>query len=183
MTMNNREIYEYRFNELLMLYKRNPAITNVGKEEMKSGFIIDISGDAYRKYKRIVDKNEKWVIYAIQKMAMNLIDSYKMNYSIPKYEENSPSGRKITVYPFAFARNEEDGKIAYIFRYGMKRGLVDIHNSLKQYQDIDGIRFYFMSDDDRNRIDMLNDIEIKKYNSFISFGEISDFFNDIFGCE
>lgn len=181
--MSNREIYEYRFNELLMLYKRNPAITGVGKEEMRSGYVIDICGDAYRKYSRIVDNNESWVIYAIQKIAMNLMDSYKMNYSIPKYEENSPSGRKRLVHPFAFVRDEEMGKIAYIFSYGLKRGLADIHNSIKQYQDIDGIRIYFMSDDGHDRTDMLNDIENEKYNSFICFAEIADFFIDVFGQE
>lgn len=179
--MNNREIYEYRFNELLMLYKRNPAITNVGREEMKSGFVIDICGDAYRKYSRIVDNNESWVIYAIQKIAMNLMDAYKMNYSIPEYEESTPTGRKRTVRPFGFARDEGGRNIAYIFSFGLKSGLADIHKSLKQYKDINGIKFYFMSDDGHNRTDILNDIENEKYNSYICFGEVSKFFNDVFG--
>ena len=137
--MDNRELYKHRFDELMMLFKRNRREVEIGREEKKSNLLIDISGDAFRIYSGIVERNEGWVIYMIECMARNLLYAYDVEYDIPEYEEVNSLGKIRKIHPFAFSKMENDKKIGYIFRYSLKIGL-----EKTKFNDIDGIKVFFI---------------------------------------
>ena len=180
MNRRSKEIYEYRFDELLKLYKRDKTELHIGKSEKKSDMLIDISGDAFRKYSKIVDANERWVIYTIEQIIRNLLQAYEIIYEIPEYEEITLSGKRRKIHPFAFSKENNGKKVAYIFRYKLSKSLREIHNFLDSFKDIDAVKIFFIRNDYSNEIKLYNDIETEKYGSYIEFAQIREFFLDEF---
>ena len=88
--MDNRYIYQYRFEELLNLFKRNRK--DAPEDNGESDVVVDICGDIFRYYSRMISNNESWVKYTIERIVINIFDQEDMAYEIPEYDEVSPSG-------------------------------------------------------------------------------------------
>ncbi len=177
--MDHSKIYQYRFDELLSIIRHGRKFQNFADREDDQ--IIDICGNGFREYQRIVSHNESWVMYTIEKIITSIFDQEGIEYSIPTYEEKSPSGRMRKIHPFAFAIKEKKRNIAYVFLYRQRKGLIEIRKNIKKYSGIDGVKFYFLQRDFQKNIDMLNDIESKDDSSFLEFYSIKDLFDQKFG--
>ena len=179
--MDNSYIYQYRFEELLNLFKRNRRDAPDDNEQSDS--VIDISGDVFRYYSRVISTNESWVKYTMERIITNIFDQEKMPYEVPEYDSVSPSGRPRKDRPFSFARNENNQKIAYIILYGLRRGLIDIRKNIRVHADIDRVKFVFIKKEHGQYIDQLNEIEEKEDDSFLQFYTLKEFFDQNFGNE
>ncbi len=179
--MDHSKLYQYRFDELLKIVKRDRKFYDF--QERENDQIIDICGNGFREYQRIISHNESWVIDTIEKIMQGLFDIEGIKYDIPRYEEKKSRGGMNKVRPFAFTVKEKKGIIAYVFLYRQSKGLIEIRNNCKKFKGIDGVRFYFLQRDYREQIDMLNDIERKDDESFLEFYSIQDFFEQKFGKE
>ncbi len=179
--MDNSYIYQYRFEELLNLFKRNRRDAPDDNEQSDS--VIDISGDVFRYYSRVISTNESWVKYTLERIITNIFDQEKMPYEVPEYDSVSPSGRPRKDRPFSFARNENNQKIAYIILYGLRRGLIDIRKNIRVHADIDRVKFVFIKKEHGQYIDQLNEIEEKEDDSFLQFYTLKEFFDQNFGNE
>ena len=107
--MDNSYIYQYRFAELLNLFKRNRRDAPDDNEQSDS--VIDISGDVFRYYSRVISTNESWVKYTMERIITNIFDQEKMPYEVPEYDSVSSSGRPRKDRPFSFARNENNPEL------------------------------------------------------------------------
>lgn len=179
--MDNSYIYQYRFAELLNLFKRNRRDAPDDNEQSDS--VIDISGDVFRYYSRVISTNESWVKYTMERIITNIFDQEKMPYEVPEYDSVSSSGRPRKDRPFSFARNENNHKVAYIILYGLRRGLIDIRKNIRRHADIDRVKFVFIKKEHGQYIDQLNEIEEKEDNSFLQFYTLKEFFDQNFGNE
>jgi len=179
--VDNSYIYQYRFEELLNLFKRNRRDAPDDNEQSDS--VIDISGDVFRYYSRVISTNESWVKYTMERIITNIFDQEKMPYEVPEYDSVSPSGRPRKDRPFSFARNENNQKIAYIILYGLRRGLIDIRKNIRVHADIDRVKFVFIKKEHGQYIDQLNEIEEKEDDSFLQFYTLKEFFDQNFGNE
>ena len=179
--MNHAQLYQYRFDELLKIIRHGKEFHNF--EERDDGRIIDICGNGFREYRRIVSRNESWAIYTVSKIVRGLFDMEGVEYSIPEYEEKSPSGRMRKIHPFSFSLKEKKGNVAYAFWYSQTRGLIEIRNEIRRFNDIDGVKVIFLRNDYKEEIDTLNKIELESDDSFLEFCGIRDFFDERFGVE
>ena len=179
--MDNRYIYQYRFDELLNLFKRNRK--DVPEDKGESDVVIDICGDIYRYYSCMISNNESWVRYAIECIVINIFDQESMAYEIPEYDEVSPSGRPRKVRPFSFARYENKKKVAYVILYGLRKGLIEIRKNIRKFKDIDCVKFIFIKSQHDKYVDQLNEIEQEEDSSFLQFFTLKEFFDINFGAE
>ena len=179
--MDNRYIYQYRFEELLNLFKRNRK--DAPEDNGESDVVVDICGDIFRYYSRMISNNESWVKYTIERIVINIFDQEDMAYEIPEYDEVSPSGRPRKIHPFSFARYENNKKVAYVISYGLRKGLIEIRKNIRKFKDIDSVKFIFIKSQHDKYVDQLNEIEQEDDNSFLQFFTLKEFFDINFGAE
>lgn len=181
--MDNSILYQHRFGELLKLFKRSGKNSFEKMDSTNNDYVIDISGNSFREYKRLIDRNEGWVIYTVNTLIKGLLDSYGIEYKVPEYEEKKSNGRIAYKHPFAFTMTKEGKTIGYIFCYYVKKGLIDLRNYFRQFNDIDTVRVYEIRKDLSEQIYRCNTIEADEDNSYLWFGVVKDFFDDFFTNE
>lgn len=71
-------------------------------DKRESDVVVDICGDIFRYYSRMISNNESWVKYTLKRIVINIFDQEGMDYEIPEYDEVSPSGRPRKIRPFSF---------------------------------------------------------------------------------
>ena len=95
--MDNSDIYEYRFEELIGIMRRDKEMSAPDGTQHFEGFrddyVIDIAGNAFRDYQSLVKTNESWAVYTLERILMNLLEKMGIQYDIPRYEETTRSGR------------------------------------------------------------------------------------------
>lgn len=179
--MDNRYIYRYRFEELINLFKRNRKDAPDDKGE--SDVVVDICGDIFRYYSRMISNNQSWVNYTIERIVTNIFDQEGMAYEIPEYDDVRPSGKPSKVHPFSFARYEDKKKVAYVITYGLRKGLIEIRKNIRKFKDIDRVKFIFIKSQHDKYVDQLNEIEQKEDDAFLQFFTLKEFFDINFGAE
>lgn len=175
-----RSLYTYRFEELLMLFRRNGQSLTDGLRNVQSNPVIDICGSDFREYRRVIATNESWVVYSIEKLIMGMLDTIGINYAIPHYNEISSNGKKKTVRPFSFVKLEGDRTIAYIIRNKQMKGLIDLRAEVRKYPEIDGAYVCYLNSR-AEQIKLLNDSEREEDHSFLRFLTLKDLFDEQFG--
>lgn len=175
-----RNIYEYRFEELLMLFRKNSQFLTDEHKNAQDDLVIDICGSDFRKYRSVIAINESWVVYSIEKLIMGMLDMLGVDYSVPSYDEINPNGKKGITSSLSFVKNDGNRQLAYIIRNKQTISLNDIRTNVHRYPEIDGVVFCFLNSS-VEQVKMLNDIERKEDNSFIRFLTLRELFNEQFG--
>ena len=175
-----RGLYAYRFEELLMLFRRNGQSLTDEHRNTQNDPVIDICGSDFRAYRSVIANNESWVVYSVEKLIMGMLDALGINYVIPRYNEISPNGKKGKVRPFSFVTLEGNQRIAYIIRSKQTARLINIRAIVRKYPDIDCAYFCFLNTG-AEQIKMLNDLEREEDNSFLRFFTLKDLFDKQFG--
>ncbi|WP_040219246.1 hypothetical protein [Collinsella bouchesdurhonensis] len=183
--MDNSDIYEYRFEELIGIMRRDKEMSAPDGTQHFEGFrddyVIDIAGNAFRDYQSLVKTNESWAVYTLERILMNLLEKMGIQYDIPRYEETTRSGRRRPIRPFAFSIIVDGNRLGYIFRYRVTKGLPEIRETLDRFDGIDGVRFYLLNSNpsvEGDQIDLLNRLETEDDASRIVFATLKDFFEE-----
>ena len=183
--MDNSDIYEYRFEELISIIRRDKETSGSDgtqrTDDACDDYVIDIAGNAFRDYQSLVRTNESWAVYTLERILMNLLERSGVQYDIPRYEETTRSGRKRPIRPFAFSIILDGKKLGYVFRYRVTKGLFEIRETLNRFDDIDGVRYYLLDSSPSvggDQIDLLNKLEAEDDASRIVFARLKDFFEE-----
>lgn len=186
--MDNSDIYEHRFDELLKIMRRSKDSSSQQADgnDRASAYVIDIAGDEFRSYASSVRTGESWAIYTLEHILMNLLDRAGISYDVPEYREETQSGRVRPVRPFAFRMFVDGRSLGFVFRYRVAKGLLEMRKTFNRFSGIDDIRFYLLNSGsnaaDKN-IEFLNDVEIKEDASRITFAPIRSFFDEYLSHE
>lgn len=180
--MDNSDIYEYRFDELIKIMRRGKdSPTPAKSDDSSNAYVIDIAGDAFRGYESTIKAGECWAIYTLEHILMNLLDRTNIPYYIPEYTEQTYSCRTRPIRPFAFRMDVGGKSLAFVFRYRVTRGLLDMRETLNRFGDIDGIKFYLLNgkpSTEARCIELLSKIEMEDDASRITFAPIKAFFEE-----
>ena len=65
-----RGLYAYRFEELLMLFRRNGQSLTDEHRNTQNDPVIDICGSDFRAYRSVIANNESWVVYSVEKYSL-----------------------------------------------------------------------------------------------------------------
>ena len=167
--MDHRMIYRYRFDEMLRVVKDGWQLR--GFEGYDDNQIIDICGNAFRRYQSLIYYKEKIVLRMIIKLITNIMDIEGMPYNIPENEDD-----------LFFICNENKCK-AYILQYRNDTQLRLRLELLRNDKRIDKAKVFFLQKDYQKTIKRLSDIEGSGENAFFEFHTIKDLFDEIFGVE
>lgn len=179
--MDYREIYEYRFKELLDTARKISSDLNYSDAE-NADRIIDVSGNTYREYNRVLLTTESWANNTVEMILVNMLyQSSRSDYELPHFYQNVENKKVPLRVPFVLKRNGK--REAYVFRFYPKRGLSHIRDVFKNNTDVDLIHYVLLLKKTNNHIFQLNELEAKEDNSFIHFEIFEDCFTDLFGAD
>ena len=68
--MDHSKLYQHRFDELLKIVKHGRKFHDF--QEREDDQIIDICGNGFREYQRLIYHNESWVIDTIKKICQEV---------------------------------------------------------------------------------------------------------------
>ena len=105
--MENKEIYEYRFAELLNKVKHSRAHISkfAGRRNSESGPLFEIGTADYRTYDEIISHCESWTMYTIDRIITNIFEQNGI-----AFEPYRKAGKPV----FNFVRTE-NGKAIYLY--------------------------------------------------------------------
>lgn len=177
--MENKEIYEYRFAELLNKVKHSRAHISkfAGRRNSESGPLFEIGTADYRTYNEIISHCESWTMYTIDRIITNIFEQNGI-----AFEPYRKAGKPV----INFVRTENGKRIGYIFLFShLRKGLLKVDEELKSYKDIDHVRIFFVVSKHTpgsgyDYIQGLNDLEKEEFGNYIEFGTLQDFFDETF---
>lgn len=173
--MDNTAIYRYRFDELLQNIKRNRDHNEDynSRHPKDRRLVFDIRTQEFEDYSKMVSYNESWIMYTLERTVLTIFDQNNIAYETPKRVNKRPY--------FSFIQTENSRRIGYVFVLShLNRELNAINAEYREKTDVDEVRFFFavnMESQSDDFISSLNEISEEKYDSFLRFGSLKDFFD------
>lgn len=174
--MDNRNVYKECFDELLNRVKENAK--HDYPDQFDDNYIVDISGNAFRKYRQKIIDNESDAINILLKMIYRLLDIYRYTYTIPRVDCFNAYGEQ----PYSFVMQDNQYRNAYYISFAYPR-LKELRKCLNKQERYNNLIYVVVRKDSQDFIDQCNRLEELYDDGYIRFVSFEDFFCQLFGQE